>query len=44
MKRTLLYLLLLPALLSGTCLLEAGPAGNAGFVAKPCLRQLTSEG
>ena len=44
MKRTLLYLLLLPALLSGTCLLAAGPAGNAGHGAKPCLRRLTCEG
>ena len=44
MKRTLLYLLLLPALLSCTCLLAAGPAGNAGHGAKPCLRRLTCEG
>ena len=44
MKRTLLYLLLLPGLLSGTCLLAAGPAGNAGHGAKPCLRRLTCEG
>ena len=36
MKRTLLYLLLLPGLLSGPCLLAAGPAGNAGHGAKPC--------
>ena len=43
MKRTLLYLLLLPALLSGTCLLAADPAGNAGHGAKPCLRRLTCE-
>ena len=44
MKRTLLYLLLLPGLLSGPCLLAAGPAGNAGHGAKPCLRRLTCEG
>ena len=44
MKRTLLYLLLLPGLLSGTCLLTADPAGNAGHGAKPCLRRLTCEG
>ena len=44
MKRTLLYLLLLPGLLSGTCLLAAGSAGNAGHGAKPCLRRLTCEG
>ena len=44
MKRTLLYLLLLPGLLSGTCPLAASPAGNAGHGAKPCLRRLTCEG